>query len=116
MKINVTKIFEKNYESKATVVLNEGGARSSKSYSICQLFIMKFMQENNKNFLITRKTLPALRMTSYKLFVDLLREYNLYSQVEHNKTYREFRYGNNYLVATSLDEPTKIQSTSFNYI
>lgn len=116
MDIRVTEIFKRNYESKATVVLNEGGARSSKSYSVCQLFIMKFINEEGKNFLITRKTLPSLRITAYKLFIDLLKEYKYYNKVEHNKTFREFRFRDNYLLATSIDESTKIQSTDFNYI
>lgn len=116
MKVIVTDIFKKNYNSKATVILNEGGARSSKSYSICQLFILKFINEENKNFLITRKTLPSLRITAYKLFIDLLKEYKYYNKIEHNKTFREFRFKNNYLLATSIDESSKIQSTDFNYI
>ncbi len=116
MDVKITNVFKRNFLSKATVVLNEGGARSSKSYSICQLFIYKFINEENKNFLISRKTLPSLRITAYKLFVDLLKEYKYYQRVTHNKTYREFRLNNNYVLATSLDEATKIQSTDFNYI
>ena len=116
MDIKVTDVFRRNYKARATVVLNEGGARSSKSYNICQLFIMKYINKENKNFLITRKTLPALRVTAYKLFTDLMTAYNYYALTEHNKTFREFRFKNNYLLATSLDESTKIQSTDFNYI
>lgn len=77
---------------------------------------MKFVNEDGKNFLITRKTLPSLRITAYKLFVDLLKDYGYYNMIEHNKTFREFKFKNNYLLATSLDEATKIQSTDFNYI
>ena len=102
--------------SRATVVLNCGGARSSKSYSICQLMIYKFINEENKNILITRKTLPALRITAMKLFIDLMREYGYYEKAEYNKTFREFRFNSNYLLFSSLDESTKIQSTEFNYI
>ena len=116
MDIKVTNVFRRNFEARATVVLNEGGARSSKSYSICQLMIMKFINEDGKNFLITRKTLPSLRITAYKLFVDLMKEYGYYNMTDHNKTFREFKFKNNYLLATSLDESTKIQSTGFNYI
>ena len=115
-KVKVTNVFNRNYRSKAAVVLNEGGARSSKSYSVCQLFIYKLQNEENKNFLITRKTLHSLLFTSYKLFIDLLKEYNLYDKFDHNKTYREFRYNGNYVLATSVDIPTKLQSTNFNYI
>ncbi len=45
-KVKVTNVFNRNYLSKAAVVLNEGGDRSSKSYSVCQLFIYKLVEIN----------------------------------------------------------------------
>ena len=65
VKVEFSNVFRRNYRSRKRVVLNEGGARSSKSYSIAQLFIKKLFDEDKKNFLITRKTLPSLRITSY---------------------------------------------------
>lgn len=114
--IKVTKIFKKNFEAKTTIVLNEGGARSSKSYSIAQLLIYKVRNERGKKFLITRKTLPALRVTSYKLFIDLLIEYKMYHPELHNKTMRTYEINENFILFTSIDDPTKLQSTEFNYI
>ena len=52
LNFTVTNVFKRNLNSKAAVVLNCGGARSSKSYSICQLFIYKMLSEKNKNFLM----------------------------------------------------------------
>jgi phage terminase large subunit len=112
----VTTVFRKNYEARTTIVLNEGGARSSKSYSVCQLLIYKMMTETNKNILITRKTMPSLRITAYKLFIDLLKQYGLYDERCHNKTIRSYEYNENFILFISIDEPTKIQSTEFNYI
>ena len=77
VKVEFSNVFRRNYNSRKRVVLNESGARSSKSYSIAQLFIKKLFDEDTKNFLITRKTLPSLRITSYKLFIDLLTQYGL---------------------------------------
>lgn len=114
--IKVTKIFKKNFEAKTTIVLNEGGARSSKSYSIAQLLIYKVRKEKGKKFLITRKTLPALKITSYKLFIDLLIEYKMYYPEFHNKTMRTYELNENFILFTSIDDPTKLQSTEFNYI
>lgn len=116
MNFTVTNVFKRNLKSKARVLLNCGGARSSKSYSICQLFIYRMLRESRKNFLITRKTLPALRITAMKLFIDLMKEYGLFHKGEFNKTFREYRFNSNYVLFSSLDEATKIQSTSFNYI
>lgn len=111
-----TDVFVKNLTAETTVVLNEGGARSSKSHSLCQLFIHKLLTEKNKKLLITRKTLPALRITAYKMFFDILADLKLYDVNSHNKTNRTYTMNSNFLLFTSLDYPTKIQSTEFNYI
>lgn len=113
---SVTSVFKRNLRAKTTVVLNEGGARSSKSYSVCQLFIYKLTNETGKTFLVTRKYLPGLRITAYKLFIDLLKEYGYYNEFDHNKTMRTYALNNNLVFFTSIDEPTKLQSTEFNYI
>ena len=116
LNFKVTGVFKRNFEAGTTIVLNEGGARSSKSYSICQLLIYKMLTETNKKFLITRKTFPSLRITSYKLFIDLLQEYGIYKGSNHNKTINSYKYNSNFILFISIDEPTKIQSTEFNYI
>src|SRR3989304_5593044 len=85
-----TNIFERNKNSKAFVILNVGGARSSKSYSICQLFISKMVTETGKKFGICRKTFPALRMTAMLLFFDLVKEYGIYDESKHNKTFNTY--------------------------
>jgi phage terminase large subunit len=74
------------------------------------------LTEKNIKILITRKTLPALRVTAYKMFIDLLVEYGLYDKKKHNKTLRTYTYNSNWILFTSIDDPTKIQSTEFNYI
>ena len=111
-----TNIFERNKNSKAFVILNVGGARSSKSYSICQLFISKMVTEKGKTFGICRKTFPALRMTAMKLFFDLIKEYGIYNEAKHNKTFNTYEHNGNLLQFFGLDESEKIKSTEFHYI
>jgi hypothetical protein len=51
MDIKATAIFEKNYEAilgDKRFIINEGGSRSSKTYSLCQLMIIYCLQNNNK--------------------------------------------------------------------
>ena len=116
LKIEVTDIYLKNLEAQKPVVVNIGGARSSKSYSVAQLLIQKLITENNKTFGITRKTFPALRMTAYKLFIELLQRYQIYKPDNHNKTEHTYRFGSNVVYFFSLDDPEKIKSTEFNYL
>lgn len=114
--IEVTAVFERNIKSTKPVVVNIGGARSGKSHALIQLFLMKFINEDHKVFLITRKTLPSLRITAYKVMIDLLKDYGYYSQCEHNKSNLTLQYKNNTIHFLSIDSSEKIKSTEFHYV
>jgi len=116
VKAHTTEVFEKNLAARAQTVINRGGARSSKSYSLAQLLIMKLNNEENKVIGICRKTMPALRMTAYRLFIDLLKEYGRYSVEYHNRSENRYDWGKNRVYFFSIDDPEKIRSTEFNYI
>lgn len=113
-----TSVFEQNAAAKDSVIANIGGARSSKSYSITQLFIVRFFSERAKTFLTLRKTMPALRITTYKMAIEMMQAHGLYSKIVHNKSEAYFFYpslGNRWYFS-GLDDPEKIKSAEFNYI
>lgn len=116
--IPYTRVFRENRAATEAYVVNAGGSRSSKSYSIAQLLIERFYTRHNRNILITRKTLPSLRLTAYKRVIDLMKQYHIYNEKWHNKTERIYTHPklNNYMVFTSVDDPEKIKSTEFNTI
>ena len=117
-KVEVTVVFDKNYRATERTIVNIGGSRSSKSYSIAQLMVKKFNKERDKNFLSTRKTLPALRTTAYRVAVEMMKDYGCYRYFIHNKSERTIYnpYKNNLWIFTSIDDPEKIKSTEYNYI
>lgn len=92
-----------------------GGAGSSKSWSVAQHIIVKACEEKNKRILVTRKTLPSLRITAYKLITDLLKEYDLPYEINKSEMVITTPTGTEILFK-SLDEPEKIKSAEFNYI
>jgi len=96
------------------VLVSYGGAGSGKSFSTAQHVILRALEENNKRILITRKTLPALRVSCLQLIKDLLNEYEI--PYELNKSELEMRIGSNQILFKSLDNPEKIKSSEFNYI
>lgn len=114
--IEYTNVFERNYFSEKKINLNEGGAGSSKTYSICQMLLMRFINRNRYKLLVTRKTLPALRLTAYKLFTDMLIDYGYMKYCEWNKSERVITLNGKIVVFTSIDDPIKIRSTDFNDI
>lgn len=114
--VAVTSIFDRNARATKPIVINVGGARSGKSYNILQLLLQKFISEDHKEILIARKTLPSLRITAYKVFLDLLQDYGYYSRCTHNKTNLTIKYKSNTIYFLSIDDPEKIKSSEFNYI
>jgi len=114
MEIKSTVIFEKNYEalndSSLRFVSNEGGSRSSKTYSLCQLIIIYCLQNNNKVVSIIRKTFPALRATVMRDFIEILKELNIYSMEDHNKSEHIYTFSNGSIVEFfSVDDEQKIR-------
>jgi phage terminase large subunit len=117
-RVKVTDIYRKTLASNKITVVNSGGARSSKSYSLMQIFTQKFVAGKNQMLGITRKTMPALKMSTYDKFMTMLWDYGI-SRMEgfnHDKTYNLLTLGTNQLQFFSLDNPERIKSTDFNYI
>jgi phage terminase large subunit len=114
MEIKSTVIFEKNYEALNNpgirFVINEGGSRSSKTYSLCQLMIIYCLQNNNKVVSVIRKTFPALRATVLRDFIEILKELNIYSVDDHNKSEHIYTFPNGSIVEFfSVDDEQKIR-------
>lgn len=96
------------------ILLLYGGAGSGKSYSTAIWLLEKALKERNKRFLITRKTLPSLKVSCLQLFRELLSKYNL--SYEFNKSELEMVINTNQILFKSLDNADKIKSAEFNYI
>jgi phage terminase large subunit len=113
MDIKATAIFEKNYEAilgDKRFIINEGGSRSSKTYSLCQLMIIYCLQNNNKVVSVIRKTFPALRATVLRDFIEILKDIGLYKQEAHNKSEHIYTFSNGSMVEFfSVDDEQKIR-------
>jgi len=113
VELKSTVIFEKNYEAIAgdkRFIINEGGSRSSKTYSLCQLMIIYCLQNNNKVVSVIRKTFPALRATVLRDFIEILKDIGLYKQEMHNKSEHIYTFANGSMVEFfSVDDEQKIR-------
>lgn len=100
LEIKATRVFEDNLKAfdDYRFIINQGGSRSSKTTSICQLVIVKCLSVPNYTVSIIRKTMPALRGSIMKDFFNLLNEYDLYSEKHHNKSINEYRFPNGSVV------------------
>ncbi len=115
-KIKTTNVFHKAYGSKTRITCLQGGTRSSKTYSLCQLFIVKCLEETGKVFTICRKTLPALKGTAYRDVLNILKELDLYLEENHNKSDLSYKLNGNIIEFISVDQPQKIRGRKRNYL
>ena len=100
MELVVTKVFEKNFYSTGKIVINRGGTRAGKTYSICQMLVNWLLTGVIRDNLtiekgvasVVRKTLPALKATALKDFEEILANTGYYNLISINKTDREYKY------------------------
>lgn len=116
LQLKATVVFEKNYQAKTRLVVNEGGSRSSKTYSLAQLFYTKMKEEKDILISVVRKTTPALKATAYKDFLDVLKSNNIYNEENHNKTDMTYKIGSNEIEFFSCDEPQKMRGRKRTYL
>ena len=111
-----TVVLQKNLNANTRIVVNQGGTRSSKTYSLAQLIILKALQEQGKVYTICRKTLPALKGTAYRDFFNILEEHNLYNPNNHNKSELTYKLNKNEIEFISVDMPQKIRGRKRNIL
>lgn len=96
------------------IILNYGGAGSGKSYSRAQKYVLKLIQEDDIRILVSRKTLPALKVTAYQGILDILNSLNIPYKL--NKSELVLSFKNNKIYFKSLDDREKIKSLEINYV
>lgn len=115
--MQATRVYYDNDDESVRVLVNRGGAGSSKSHSLAQLVTgVKFLQETNKKILIVRKTLPALKLSVYRMVKDIWSSLGVTDWLRESKVSLDYEFGSNYLHFGSVDDPEKIKSTEWNYI
>lgn len=106
-----TNIVWKHLEkSQKKIIIEQGGSRSGKTYNILIWIIFGYCLRNkNKVVSICRKTFPALRTSAMRDFFEILKNNELYSEEDHNKTSHEYKINGNLVEFISLDSPQKVR-------
>ena len=112
LQIQATTVFQKNWEAKTRFVVNIGGSRSTKTYSIIQLLIVKALESTEPLVIsIVRKSLPSLRISVMRDFLDILKQLDLYNAEKHNKTENTYLLNNTLIEFFSIDDAQKRRGT-----
>lgn len=100
LEINHTEVFTRNldaYNGGKRYILNQGGSRSSKTYSLCQLLIYICLTKK-VSASIVRQSLPSLRGSVMRDFFEILKDLNIYDANSHQKTENYYKFPNGSMV------------------
>lgn len=114
--LQTNKIFELLTASKKRISVMQGGSRSGKTYNILIWFILKLLQENGKTLTIVRQSLPSIKGTVLRDFIDILSRLGIYSEDNHNKTDQVYELNGNIIEFVSADQPQKIRGRARDYL
>lgn len=119
-KLNIkgTPVLNKLLNTSKRFVLSVGSSRSSKTYSMLQWIVLECAKRKDEGIYISvvRKSFPSLRRTVYREFVELLKEYNLYSEDKHNKSEHVIELFGNYVEFFSLSDSQKVRGAKRNHL
>ena len=122
--MEVTPIFTKNRNTTKKIVVNRGGTRSSKTYSIAQLCALWLVSgEMGKGNYIhkgvwstVRKHQTTLEKTVVRDFEEILQENGWYDLVDHNKTKKTYSYQGRLVEFFGADDQQKLRGAKRNNV
>src|SRR5688500_4994853 len=111
LKVKPTPVFWANkqaYESgQYRRVVNEGGSRSSKSFSIVQLLITIALK-NERRISIVSPSLPHLKKGARKDFLDIMESWAMFKEEDFNRTDNQYKFGKGYIEFFGVENATKV--------
>lgn len=113
----VANTYLRNWKSSGRIVINRGGTRSSKTYSLVQMISNwlytgwirenEYLEEGVCN--IVRKNKSTIRVTVLKDFEEVISMNPLYSEIKINNTNKTFEYEGRLVQFFGADEEQKIR-------
>lgn len=106
--IDTTVTFDNILNSIARTTHHIGGTRSGKSFAILQYCIVQAI-EHPQTITIVRKTIPSLKRTIIKDFLDILKSLQLYREDDWNVTDRVYKLQDSTIQFISTDDAEKLR-------
>ena len=107
--------FYQTLNSDKRIIIHQGSSRSGKTYALCQYIIYLLTTRKDKLVItVARKTLPALKGSVYRDFIEIAQKVGIYYLAEINKAELTFKYKNHLVEFISLDNEMKVRGRKRN--
>ena len=108
--IQTNVVFEVLESSTSKIVALQGSSRSGKTFNTLLWIIFSYCNKHTGRVIsICRKTLPSLKASVLRDFLEILKQNELYSEIYHNKTSNEYWLNGNLIEFFSLDMGSRVR-------
>lgn len=107
--LHKTRLFSLTWNCKKKILVHEGGAGSSKTYSVLQTFLVRSFSEQGRIYTVVRKTGPALTRSARRDLLRIMDETDTAQYFVQNKTEGTYtnRLTGTMIELMALDDPMK---------
>ena len=114
LNLEATPVFRKNWDAfandKIKTIVNQGGSRSSKTYSIVQALIIIAITKPKTTISNVRKSFPSLRGSVMRDWKEVMYAFDVYDEKQHQKTEYIYNFPNGSSIEFfSLDDAQKVR-------
>ena len=96
--IDITTSFKKHLETKKKIVISQGGGRSGKTYSICQILILYALQNPLTITSVVAENMPFIKRGALRDFLKIMQTSGLYNDRSWNRTESIYRFPNGSII------------------
>lgn len=118
--IDTSPVFAVNQhhflDPEISIIVNQGGTRSGKTYSILQVLLLYCLRERGKIIDIFRKTHAELSETVVKDFDDIIQEWDLGDLVKSKKNPYIYKINGNIIRFMGIDKAQKRRGSKRNIL
>jgi phage terminase large subunit len=115
--IKTSDIYFRNLYAKTRYVFNEGGTRSTKTYSLNQVCYTIAGESPTPIIIsIVSETMPHLRKGAMRDFLSFLKKNNLYNEKDHNKSENIYNVNESIIEFFSVDTPGRVHGPERDYL
>lgn len=109
--ITLTRVFGKNaraFKAGKRYIINQGSARSSKTFSVLQLLYFLAQQKKPRLISVVSRTLPHLKRGAIRDFLGYLKSTGQYVDGDWSKGEYIYRVGESHIEFFSVDQASKV--------
>ncbi len=114
LSIETSVVYTQNKEAlhdeNIRFIINQGGTRSSKTYSIIQLLIVEALTKPRTHISIVRVSLPALKGSAIRDFTEIMYAMDIYDPNSHFMGENLYKFPNGSIIEFfSIDDPMRLR-------